>query len=186
MCQGVYGSGFFHGDFLVEGDFAFLVDDDGAAFGAVEGFFAGEHGVGFGHFSGGVGEEGVGDVVVFFEGGVGEGAVAGDTEDDGVGVGGDFAELRAEGAVFVGADGAEIHGIEEEEDVFLAAEVGEFDFGAGFVHELEIWGGVAGLQHVLSHYGFSLFVVGTMIGGEEGIFDFRMPIFDWSDKPIMR
>src|SRR5690242_1713956 len=49
---------------LVEGDAALLVDDDGAAFGAVEGFLAGEHAVGLEGFAGGVGEEVVGDVVL--------------------------------------------------------------------------------------------------------------------------
>src|SRR5438874_3615670 len=99
-------AGFSHGGFLVEADFSRFVDDDGAALGAVVGFFAGPHVVGFGHFSGGIGQKMIGDVVLFFEGGVGEGGVARDAEDEGILIGGDFAQLGAESAMFGGARGA--------------------------------------------------------------------------------
>src|SRR5947209_5785588 len=85
------------------------VDDDGAAFGAVEWLFAEEQVVGLAHFAAGVGEEVVGDFVLSLECCMAEGAVGGDAEDDGPAIGRDRAELRSEGTVLLRADGAEIH-----------------------------------------------------------------------------
>ena len=124
------------------GDVAGGVDDDGAAFGAVEGFLAHEEVVGLADFSARVGKEVVGDVELLAVGFVGEGVIAGDAEDNGVLTFFEGGEFGAKGAVLGGADGGEVHRIEEQDD-FFAAKVGELHEFFGLIHHREIGSGGA-------------------------------------------
>ena len=127
--------------FFEVGDVAGFVDDDGGA--AADVGFGEEEVVLLDDFALDVGEEVVGDVELFAEGFVAPDGVDGDAEDDGV-FGIEVGEVGHEAGVLVGADGGEVEGVEGEDDVLFAAEVGEFDFGFVLVFEFEIGGGLAG------------------------------------------
>src|SRR5262249_28039466 len=92
---------------------AALVDHDSPALGAVVWLLAGPHAVGLGHFSRGVAEKGVGDVVLLLVSRVAEGAVGADANDHGIRQGRNVPKVRAKSTMLLRTDRAEVHWIKQ-------------------------------------------------------------------------